>query len=96
MMIVREYNNFKPARLALLIAFALAGSMQNAMARDYFNPDLVELDNPQNGGKADLAAFEAGSQAPGTYHVDVMLDNELVDTRDIEFKTSGAPNDEGN
>ncbi|MDU5479398.1 MAG: fimbria/pilus outer membrane usher protein [Enterobacter sp.] len=94
-MIVREYNNFKPARLALLIAFALAGSMQNAMARDYFNPDLVELDNPQNGGKADLAAFEAGSQAPGTYHVDVMLDNELVDTRDIEFKTSGAPNDEG-
>lgn len=95
MMIVREYNNFKPARLALLIAFALAGSMQNAMARDYFNPDLVELDNPQNGGKADLAAFEAGSQAPGTYHVDVMLDNELVDTRDIEFKTSGAPNDEG-
>ncbi|MCK6872375.1 fimbria/pilus outer membrane usher protein [Enterobacter roggenkampii] len=95
MMIVREYNNFKPARLALLIAFALAGSMQNAMARDYFNPDLVELDNPQNGGKADLAAFEAGSQAPGTYHVDVILDNELVDTRDIEFKTSGAPNDEG-
>ncbi|EPZ6093981.1 fimbria/pilus outer membrane usher protein [Enterobacter roggenkampii] len=95
MMIVREYNNFKPARLALLIAFALAGSMQNALARDYFNPDLVELDNPQNGGKADLAAFEAGSQAPGTYHVDVMLDNELVDTRDIEFKTSGAPNDEG-
>lgn len=95
MMIVREYNNFKPARLALLIAFALAGSVQNAMARDYFNPDLVELDNPQNGGKADLAAFEAGSQAPGTYHVDVMLDNELVDTRDIEFKTSGAPNDEG-
>ncbi|WP_348959211.1 fimbria/pilus outer membrane usher protein [Enterobacter cloacae complex sp. Mu1197] len=95
MMIVREYNNFKPARLALLIAFALAGSMQNTMARDYFNPDLVELDNPQNGGKADLAAFEAGSQAPGTYHVDVMLDNELVDTRDIEFKTSGAPNDEG-
>ncbi|EOX3825306.1 fimbria/pilus outer membrane usher protein [Enterobacter quasiroggenkampii] len=95
MMIVREYNNFKPARLALLIAFALAGSMQNAMARDYFNPDLVELDNPQNGGKADLAAFEAGSQAPGTYHVDVMLDNELVDTGDIEFKTSGAPNDEG-
>ncbi|MBA2152872.1 fimbrial biogenesis outer membrane usher protein [Enterobacter roggenkampii] len=94
-MIVREYNNFKPARLALLIAFALAGSMQNALARDYFNPDLVELDNPQNGGKADLAAFEAGSQAPGTYHVDVMLDNELVDTRDIEFKTSGAPNDEG-
>lgn len=51
MMIVREYNNFKPARLALLIAFALAGSMQNAMARDYFNPDLVELDNPQNGVK---------------------------------------------
>lgn len=95
MKIIRENNNFKPARLALLIAFSLTGSIQNAMARDYFNPELVELDNPRDGGKADLAAFEVGTQAPGTYHVDVMLNNDLVDTLDIEFRTDSVTKDEG-
>ncbi|ENA0610256.1 fimbrial biogenesis outer membrane usher protein [Enterobacter bugandensis] len=83
---------FRPARLSLLIAAALAVMPHVACAHDYFNPELVEMDNP-DGVKADLSAYEAGSQAPGTYHVDVVLDDQLVETRDIEFKASGSGDD---
>ncbi|MEP8938857.1 fimbria/pilus outer membrane usher protein [Enterobacter mori] len=75
---------FKPARLAFLIAFALGAVSQTAHARDYFNPELIELDNPGMKG-ADLSAFESGSQLPGTYRVDVILGEQIVDTRDIKF-----------
>ncbi|MFQ3392528.1 fimbrial biogenesis outer membrane usher protein [Enterobacter mori] len=75
---------FKPARLAFLIAFALGAVCQTAHARDYFNPELIELDNPGMKG-ADLSAFESGSQLPGTYRVDVILGEQIVDTRDIKF-----------
>ena len=54
-------------------------------ARDYFNPQMLEIDNP-NQGRTDLSVFEDGaSQAPGTYRVDIYLNNELQDTRDVEF-----------
>ncbi|WP_441587039.1 FimD/PapC N-terminal domain-containing protein, partial [Enterobacter chuandaensis] len=36
-------------------------------------------------GKADLSAFESGSQAPGKYHVDIILDDQLIETSDIDF-----------
>jgi outer membrane usher protein len=36
-----------------------------ALCQCSFNTELVELDNPGM-GKADLSAFESGSQAPGT------------------------------
>ncbi|WKW39615.1 fimbria/pilus outer membrane usher protein [Enterobacter mori] len=75
---------FKPARLALLIAFALGAVSQAAHARDYFNPELIELDNPGMKG-ADLSAFESGSQLPGTYRVDIVVGEQVVDTREIKF-----------
>ena len=75
---------FKPARLAFLIAFALGAVSMTAHARDYFNPELIELDNPGMKG-ADLSAFESGSQLPGTYRVDIVLGEQVVDTRDIKF-----------
>lgn len=75
---------FKPARLAFLIAIALGAVSQAACARDYFNPELIELDNPGMKG-ADLSAFESGSQLPGTYRVDIVLGEQIVDTRDIKF-----------
>ena len=77
-------NKLRPARLATLIAFAFTGISQELYASDSFNTALVELDNP-GVGKADLSAFESGSQAPGTYHVDIILDDQLMDTRDIPF-----------
>jgi outer membrane usher protein len=75
---------FKPARLAFLIAFALGAISMAADARDYFNPELIELDNPGMKG-ADLSAFESGSQLPGTYRVDIILGEQIVDTREIRF-----------
>lgn len=85
-------NKLRPARLATLIAIVLTGFSPELYASDSFNTALVELDNP-GVGKADLSAFESGSQAPGTYHVDIILDDQLMDTRDIPFsmaKTGGG------
>lgn len=76
----------RPAPLAIFIAIACLGITQAAFARDFFNAELVELDNPGM-NKADLSAFESGAQAAGTYHVDIILDDQLMDTRDIVFST---------
>lgn len=81
----KETNLFKPARLAIYIAVALSALSHTASARDVFNPELLELGNP-GASKTDLSSFESGSQAPGTYHVDIVLDDQTIDTRDIEFK----------
>nr|WP_232062595.1 fimbria/pilus outer membrane usher protein [Buttiauxella agrestis] len=60
------------------------GSVQ---ARDIFNPALLEV-NPAQQAATDLSVFEIGAgQAPGIYHVDIYLNNEIQDTRDVEFKT---------
>ena len=80
----KQERLFKPARLAFLIAFALGATTEVAHARDYFNPELIELDNPGMKG-ADLSAFESGSQLPGTYRVDIVLGDQVVDTREIKF-----------
>ncbi|HHA2009520.1 TPA: fimbria/pilus outer membrane usher protein [Enterobacter mori] len=85
---------FKPARLAFFIAFALGATSPGAHARDYFNPELIELDNPGMKG-ADLSAFESGSQLPGTYRVDVIIGEQIVDTREVKFDAvKGADGEE--
>ncbi|CAI2065812.1 Outer membrane usher protein fimD precursor [Serratia fonticola] len=77
------------SRLACFVAAQMAlltGTMMNAQARDVFNPALLELGAP--GQKAiDLSSFESeGGQLPGTYRVDVFLNNEKVETRNVEFR----------
>jgi outer membrane usher protein len=74
------------ARLACLIALALPAVMQTACAEEYFNPALLEVDNPSMKG-VDLSKFEDGSQAPGKYRVEVVLNDQTVDTREIEFNS---------
>ncbi|MDU3300774.1 MAG: FimD/PapC N-terminal domain-containing protein, partial [Enterobacter ludwigii] len=37
------------------------------------------------GGAVDVAVFNAGGQMPGTYQVDVLLNGERVDSREITF-----------
>lgn len=69
---------------ALLIAVVLGSVTETAYAGEYFNPELIELDNPGMKG-ADLSAFESGSQLPGTYRVDVLIGGQVVDTREIRF-----------
>lgn len=63
------------------IMFGVSGAVQ---AREYFNPALLEIDNPSQAG-ADLSVFEEGAQAPGKYRVDLYVNNEMIDTRDLEF-----------
>lgn len=85
-----KIQHHKVRRLATLIALAMTGSSPTLYASETFNTELVELDNPGM-GKADLSAFEAGSQAPGTYHVDIILDDRLIETRDITFDAAKTP-----
>jgi outer membrane usher protein len=80
-----------PARLAMFIALAFGGSSTSLYASVAFNTELIELDNPGM-DKADLSAFESGSQAPGIYHVDIIVDDAFLETGDIQFTASKADN----
>ncbi|WP_025123591.1 MULTISPECIES: fimbria/pilus outer membrane usher protein [unclassified Serratia (in: enterobacteria)] len=77
------------SKLAYLIAAQLAllgGASFEAQARDYFNPLMLEIDNPHQ-GSTDLTVFEDGAnQAPGTYRVDIYINNELQGTNDVDFR----------
>lgn len=66
------------------MAVAFAGTSPTLYAGETFNTELVELDNPGM-GKADLSAFESGSQAAGMYRVDIIVNDRLMDTRDVYF-----------
>lgn len=47
-----------------------------------FNPSLIE-----GGGKhADLSVFDQGGQLPGNYYVDIYVNNEILDKRNVIFK----------
>ena len=85
MMKANNRLQLRSTHLAWCIALACSGMSEIAQSRDYFNPALLELNNPSSQG-ADLAAFEEGEQAPGIYRVDIVLNNQIVDTRDITFK----------
>jgi len=80
------YSWFTPTRLACLIALALPGIMQSASAEEYFNPALLEVGNPSMRG-IDLSSFARGAQVPGKYRVEVVVNDQTVDTREIDFKS---------
>jgi len=66
---------------AIAVILSLPGGVQ---AQDYFNPALLE----QNGDAStvnDLSAFTAGGQLPGTYRVDIFLNGQQADSRDVNF-----------
>lgn len=71
------------------LAIGIASWFSEAFGRDYFNPELLEIDNPALKG-ADLTAFESGGQLAGTYYVDIILNGQKVDSRDVRFKTDDA------
>ncbi|MGP2543560.1 fimbria/pilus outer membrane usher protein [Yersinia sp. 2541 StPb PI] len=81
-------HNIHLTRLSYFILCQLGLLMtdiSSVRAEDYFNPALLELDNPSQAG-ADLSVFERNNaQAPGVYRVDVLLNNEFIDTRELEF-----------
>ena len=73
---VRLFARFPIALLLALPAFS-------AQAELYFNPRFL-ADDPA--AVADLSGFEQGQEAPpGTYRVDIYLNNGFMTTRDVTF-----------
>lgn len=70
--------------LTLLCGLAAVGFSQQTRADDYFNPALLDVDNPQQ-GKTDLSIYEKARQAPGKYQVTIFINNNKIDTRDVTF-----------
>lgn len=82
-----KHRFFQKNKIAYLITLMLPSMVSSTVhARDYFNPALLEAGNTQQ-ATMDLSSFEAGEQAPGKYHVDIYINNKIVDTQDLEFKS---------
>ncbi|HDR2398058.1 TPA: hypothetical protein QCH98_003338 [Enterobacter bugandensis] len=71
---------------ALMLVFA------NARGEEFFNPSFLSSDPAS---VADLSRFEKGESAPGTYRVEVYLNEEYVATQDIVFQARRAQNSGG-
>lgn len=90
-MTTQSLYRFPRAALAclipLLIPFlACASDAKNVEDSEvYFNPALLGVGNP-NPDSVDLAVFESGAQAPGIYRVDIFVNIDKVDTRDVGFR----------
>ncbi|SUW63736.1 Outer membrane usher protein fimD precursor [Buttiauxella agrestis] len=84
----RLVPDIRISKLAYFIAghlMLLGGMTSSAEARDVFNPALLEVDTLHQ-GMTDLSVFEDGAgQLPGVYRVDIYLNNDQQDTRDVEF-----------
>lgn len=74
---------FRLTPLAAALLFFLPTTQ--GWAEEYFNPHALEIDNPMD-NPVDLSQFTSqGGQLPGTYHVDIFLNNEQKDSGDITF-----------
>lgn len=69
------------APLAIIIGLIVS---PHAQSKEVFNVHALELDN-QGTAPQDLAQFESGNQAPGTYRTDIYINGEQQDTRDVKF-----------
>lgn len=72
----------------LFVACAFAAQAPLSSAELYFNPRFL-ADDPQ--AVADLSHFENGQELPpGTYRVDIYLNNGYMATRDVTFNTGDS------
>lgn len=73
-------------RIALFtVTTAVCGNMAKpAFSRDYFNPALLETGRSGQ-QHVDLSIFENGQQVPGTYRVDIWVNDMLLETREVSF-----------
>ncbi|NUA68562.1 fimbrial usher FimD, partial [Escherichia coli] len=72
----------------LFVACAFAAQTPLSSAELYFNPRFL-ADDPQ--AVADLSRFENGQELPpGTYRVDIYLNNGYMATRDVTFNTGDS------
>lgn len=59
--------------------------LRAARADDYFNPASLEFSSDKHNA-TDLHYFShQGGQQPGTYHVTLLLNNRVIDSRDVNF-----------
>ncbi|EPC3782188.1 fimbrial biogenesis usher protein [Citrobacter farmeri] len=85
---IRQYAP-RSAGIIAQIAFGLMLALQtfSAQAEIYFNPRFL-ADDPS--AVADLSSFEKGHELPpGTYRVDIWLNDGYMTTRDVAFQASG-------
>ncbi|HDL7733766.1 TPA: fimbrial biogenesis outer membrane usher protein [Yersinia enterocolitica] len=78
-----------PARralgLAIQLALGLTALSAPAWAEDYFNPGSLEIKDASYAA-IDLSIFsQSGAQLPGTYRVDIYLNGQQIETRDVTF-----------
>ncbi|WP_277994486.1 FimD/PapC N-terminal domain-containing protein [Aeromonas encheleia] len=66
------------------------GVISDVQADVQFNPAFLSGD-PSS--VADLAAFENNDQLPGSYRIDIFLNGQFVDTRDVVFVASTSEKD---
>ncbi|WP_242487724.1 fimbria/pilus outer membrane usher protein [Pseudomonas sp. TH31] len=84
-----NFRTFMPTRLAISMVtpFILGLGLQpaSALAQEYFNPHALEMDvSGQN--VIDLKRFSSrGGQLPGTYRVDIYLNDSRITQRDVNF-----------
>ena len=72
-----------PRFARLTIALGLATAVFPVDAEYYFNPRFLSNDLAES---VDLSAFTKGREAPpGTYRVDIYLNDEIMTSRDITF-----------
>lgn len=68
----------------LALAISIGCMTVAAQAREYvFDPSMLGL-----GKDADMDLINQGGQLPGTYPVDIILNGERIDSRDVVFKRS--------
>lgn len=68
----------------LAVSVYIACFSGSVCARSYtFDPSMLGL----SGDKVDMSLINQGGQLPGTYPVDVIINGDWVDSRDVTFKT---------
>lgn len=83
-----KYNH-----LSVLILLSLLSSADLVCAEDYFEPAFV-TDPSGKRLSVDLTPFRKSAYLPGTYHVDIFINDNYVDTRDINFTASDGNSEE--
>lgn len=83
----------KHNHLSVLILLSLLSSADLVCAEDYFEPAFV-TDPSGKRLSVDLTPFRKSAYLPGTYHVDIFINDNYVDTRDINFTASDGNSEE--
>lgn len=77
----------------MLVFFVVTGVLSRLSAvdaADYFNPNAIELDGPKQEA-VDLERFSnSGGQVPGTYRVDIYVNENRFDTQEVTFVDRGG------